>query len=204
MMCLVAVYFWAPLVAGWVSDDEAGAAKAKAAQKAALAKTKSVTTAKSSTEERDNLRGFEWRKLNEWIDAEPLMTTASLANLERDPFTALEVKKEPEKKDVEVANVDKPQTQHVDPNDIGLVLRSTFVTPHLRKATVNDITYQEKGVIKVKFGSTGASDTFEYVIEKVASGYILLSRNDRRYQVKLAAVNLTSGSLTFGNRKKGI
>jgi hypothetical protein len=85
LMCLVAVWFWAPLVIDWVGPNEGSTAKtAKTVPAAAVANGVSLAAARPGKTPKDESPSpqpeHSWQKLVEWMERDPRTKPASLSD----------------------------------------------------------------------------------------------------------------------------
>jgi hypothetical protein len=81
---LAAIYFWAPLVAGWFSDGDSG--NSKTAKSEASAAPQSGGAGETAPAPLVSLLGADWRELARRMENEPLRNLAGLAAPLHDPF----------------------------------------------------------------------------------------------------------------------
>lgn len=176
LLAVVALYFWAPLVWGWFakSDVLPGAVTPAPPDSAAVAGT-SADPSKPETA----AVSFPWRQVVQWIEADPLMRSASLLEKSKDPFVCAPKKKEV----VEEKTADKPSpSKIVTPASLNMVLSSTLIGPRQRVAQINGRTYREGQTIELT-AKDGQSTAF--TLAEVHPTEVVLQRSAERFPLKI-------------------
>jgi len=130
LMACVALYFWVPLVVGWVNKNEP--TQTGKCDKVVEAASVQPTTAVKAVQDRP-----PWQQITEWMQNDPRTMVAPPLTTTRNPFqtpkaAAVETKAE------ELAEVKRPP---VTPTTAGLTLTSTIVGPRRRVAQINGKIY---------------------------------------------------------------
>lgn len=153
VMCLVACYFWVPLLWGWFApdDDEEDFASAEPASfvvdSAASAAPAFELTA-PATGRRTHRREIPWQDLLRRIDEDPRMASAGLATLDRSPFEQVR----PLDESPAVAEPPPPTEVAVEapsPAEVELHLTGIVYGPRTRIATINGVEYHEQERIPI-------------------------------------------------------
>ena len=147
LLGLVAIYFWAPLIWGWVVKEEptdqpvslGPAADTASPAWAALAKQPTIVAEKKTT------TTHSWDQLVKWIKQDPETSPAGGLGKLRDPFRVPEkkvAKTETDDEDqAEAAAEPQPEQVEATPEELGLVLSSTVIGSRRRAALINGRTY---------------------------------------------------------------
>jgi len=176
LMLLVALWFWAPLVMGWIGKKESGpTAKPADAGPATMAGflnqmgpgTPTAPQAKAET---------PWHVLAQWMDRDPLKQAVRPAAGQRDPFRmSLEVVKQKEQP--------KPEKikKTVAPEALGLSLTGTVVGPGRRVALINGKSYRQGE--DVKLAREGQTQVFK--LAEVRADRVVLEQSGRTFEIKM-------------------
>lgn len=180
LMCLVALYYWVPLVRGWFggAPDEAAAAASFIA--AAPADPELTKTFKKST---------PWNKLRRWMKEDQRMQSADPPK-KRHPFQAYDAflaglaKSNPEE-------TPKAAKLESTPTTLGLVLQSTVVGGERSTALINERSFVLGSAVKVRVAD-GAEDIVFRLVD-VGSNYAVLQRDGKQYALRLQSQSLDVG-----------
>jgi hypothetical protein len=139
VMAVVALYFWAPLVRGWLSADKATTEAGEAAVPSVAA---SAATAPAPTTASDRPT---WRQIIEWMPNDSRTMIAPSLTTARDPFEL------PTSEVVKLKGESKPEVRRppLTASSVGLSLTSTIIGPQRRVAQINGRTYTEGQTIDV-------------------------------------------------------
>lgn len=167
VMCLVALYFWAPLAWSWIAPGGDESDSSTIHEESIVGVGQSAPTPEATvgsfapasaagTGRTTRRRELPWQELLQMIENDERMASAVLADSSRDPFAAagtagdltLDVASSPQEvaaqQDADVAQL----TQ-------GLELTGIVYGPRLRLATINGKTYREHDTLE--FGALPAS-----------------------------------------------
>jgi len=174
LLLLVALWFWAPLVKGlFVKDNPAAEAKpAKPAKPAADLSPTSVAnlTSQPGTEpKKPEKPRYPWHQLVQWMEEDPRTSAVDPFFRQRDPFSKAKTR----------LVIEKPEELS---KSLGMELTSTIVGTHHRVARINGKTYQEGSLVQI------AKDNreIEFRLEKVERRQVVLSRDGKHFELKLA------------------
>jgi hypothetical protein len=185
LLALVAMYFWAPLVWGWVGGR--GKAEKAAAKVApvegvpvpltATAQAVSAVPQGTSNQTKESLPAHPWDRLAQWMDQDSRMQPPAGEFADsRDPFQAVEETiAEPETEESE-----KEETA-ATPEDLGLVLSSTLVGPQRSIAMINGKPYRQGRTVELKKNG----QTLEFVLKEVHPRRIILQRQDKQFELTI-------------------
>ena len=187
LLLVVALWFWAPLVWGWVAPE--AAAKAAGSGKAngddagspgpdfaeVLAAAKGEKT--PSQEEEAN-PGEPWHVLLQTREQDPLTKVASLEPYGRDPF----VEKKPEAvEEPAEPKAPEPVAVAVTPESVGIALSGTIVGPRRRTAFINGHSYREGAKVeRVKEGQR-----FVFRVAEIRPQSVVLARDGKSFEVNI-------------------
>jgi len=181
LLAVVALWFWAPLVWGWIfgNEEEEGVKAAQATAQSAPASPTSAAlpTPSGGSPESDAAAKKEetprhpWQQLVQWMDDDPRMLPASALSGQRDPFVATDLEITQDK-----SNDAFPE---VTPKSLGMVLTATMISPRHRVARINEASYQVGQTVKV----TKDGREIGFTLEEVHRRQVVLSRHGNRYEL---------------------
>ena len=141
VLALVAVYFWGPLVWGWVAPEQASGEPPNgkdeaAAEPGTLANTAS-TQPQEPPEKEQTACPYPWTQLDEWMRGDPMTTPAEDLTGWRDPFAS----------DLAGAGGDEHEgaqaaVPQVTPESLGVELSGTLIGPRRRVALIGGKAYR--------------------------------------------------------------
>ncbi|MEQ8789399.1 MAG: hypothetical protein RIC55_24105 [Pirellulaceae bacterium] len=160
VMCLVAGYFWVPLVWGWIAPDDArkDAADDAPAEFVVAAETPAASPPPETTTRRQR-RNIPWEELVRRIQEDPRMASADLGPLERSPFgeSTTETPPPPEtnvEPTAPILSVAQESLAQLDLNLTGIVYG-----PRFRVATINGTEYHENNQLRLDPPTSNAGTT---------------------------------------------
>lgn len=187
-MCLVAIYFWVPLIWKWLPGGESVEEPLPAAPTASATRdTATPETVASVPEVQAN-----WKELNAWMRDDPQTASAQYPPQLRDPFVLHGWQPNAPAEDEgeqSLAVVAAEPPADVTPQQLGLTLGSTIVGPRLKVAMINGKSYREHAEIVVQ-PETEESDSQRVspVVFKVAEVQpyrVVLERNEKQYALTI-------------------
>lgn len=177
-LVLVALYFWAPLLWGWVAPADAACRSATGGTEAAPAPaTEMVARKETSTASVTPA----WDVLADWMEQDPRTSAVGHWANTPNPFRAV------------VANVATAEEEKAKESELEQELRetvstsleqvqfSTIVGPSRRAALINGKTYREGRIVTLSLGEK----KFEFQLVAVHAGRIVLERRRKQYELKL-------------------
>jgi hypothetical protein len=216
--CVVALYFWTPLVWKWMPGAKpnkaptAAAATTSAPAPLAVAAAEGQSTNKSAGK-------YGWNELVRWMGLDHRTKPATLDVGVRNPFRPTPAPQQ--------ALIDEPSQAADDPSNkativeiespdpspqqLGLILSGTIVGPRVRVATINGKTYREGAPVVVGFaGNTSgeddnaadASDTqrIEFTLAEVHPKRIVLLRDGKPHELTIQRAKLADDERLIFNR----
>ena len=172
LLCLVALWFWAPLVAGWMG---AGQKKPTATgEQTAQAVAPPVVPAAAST---SVMNEAPWHKVVAWMQEDGRMRSAELAELATPPFTQ-QREDLVDPGEATKAVVKPPTESDVDVAQLGLKLSSTMLGPRRRVAVINGRPYAEGGDLQL-------GDDLVLHVTRVADRSVFLEYKGKRFELSL-------------------
>ena len=180
LLTLAAIYFWAPLMGGWFTEDDSPSTTAvadPAAGSPAAAPGRPKTTPKEQKEEEAEVPRHHWGELARWMDNDPRTSAAILPAEQRDPFVT------PRTQIAKDQAPQKPKTAnpHLTPKSLGMELSSTIVGPRRRLARISGKTY--------KLGQTVTMDKdgqqITFTLVEVHPRRVVLEREGMKFELKI-------------------
>ncbi len=191
VMALVALYFWAPLMAKFclpksgkhgVKTTNAGLILTDDPVEPAE-KAKSTTAAK-----------FHWAKVKDLIEHDPRMTPAAYDEAWSDPF-AVAIVHTPEAEEMSVSapeHVPLAEPSPVTPEDAGLVASNILISPRRKTVMINGDTYRENEIVSAAL-KDNPSTVFEFRVIQIDRQRITLEREGKTYVLELSKSGLAAG-----------
>jgi hypothetical protein len=182
LLGVVALYFWAPLMAGWFTKDEKHAASASPAKppvaigsSASPAPSEAVAPAATQVKAKDPQ--YTWRELVDWIEGDPRTRPAGPLPPECNPFQP------PKPADVQVRKAEPRSIVHeVTPQGANLMLSSTIVGSGLRVARISGKSYRPGDTVTIKLKG---GQELEFMIAEIEARSVVLERLGKRYKLKI-------------------
>jgi hypothetical protein len=193
LMLLVALYFWAPMVWGWISPG--GKTKAMAGSGVILEDDPVDPVAKANKAK----FVFSWEKIRKQVAADPRMTPAAFDRSWTNPFRSLEQQQAAiaVKNATAAAAVTAPD---FDPEKAGLTLTSIVIGSRQRWATIGGENYAEGDKVRPLAADGKPVPGIEYLLARVDRHEVELERNGKRYKLALERPVLAPGDQINGQR----
>ncbi|MBM3999714.1 MAG: hypothetical protein FJ297_09285 [Planctomycetes bacterium] len=197
LLCLVAVWFWAPLVrkhafakAPPTAGDatSAGDSASDSAHDSASDSGANVVTGNgSATPETSSETVLDWKALEVWRKTEPRMTPISIDAGWANPFARIE----PDAPPTTVVETDGGATdpapsdasaEPVTPESAGLTLRGTILSPRGALANINGQLLGVGGALRV--GATDVeSEGIEFRVVSIESDHVVVDRSGTSFRI---------------------
>ena len=176
---LVAAYFWAPLILGWIGKEDTGVVATAVAQSTpAATTTPPASSAGQAATENNKPTRPSWPQLAQWMESDPRTMTAPALTSTRDPFeSAAAVAAEAEV----VEQPKAPPPPVVTPAAAGLVLSSTIIGPQRRIAQINGKIYSVGQSIVV--AKEKEPVTARFTLIEVGPRRVVLESNGQRFDL---------------------
>ncbi len=185
LLLLLAGYFWAPLVKGWIGSADATTppptppAVATAPSGVVMA-SPAATSATPGAKPAGADPAYDWRKYAKLINEDDHMRTGVERPNDRDPFARLDVA-------IETAESAPPDeatlaaAKPITPEEAGLTLGSTLVSTRKKIAQIGGKSYTIGS--RVSAAQDGLAATFEVV--SIEPRRVVLKRNGQRFELKI-------------------
>lgn len=187
LMVLVALYFWAPMVWGWIqpgTDD----GQAAVAVSEVILEDDPVDPLKSAKKEG---RVFSWEKVRRKLADDPRMTPAVFEASWYDPFRPAAAQATGEQTATAVASV--PVSSQIDPTALGLKLTSVAISQKQRAAIINGEKYREGELVPVAGQDGKPAAGVEFRLLQVGFYEVQLEYQGRTYTLELNRPRLAPG-----------
>lgn len=179
---LVAIYFWAPLVWGWIgkkNDKDVSVAVASSGTTSAIAPVAapdSKATPKDAGADR-----LPWPKIAQLMHEDSRTMTAPPLTITRDPFESPRAKMVELMAEVEEKSSPKPPV--ITPSAAGLVLASTIIGPQRRIAQINGRIYAVGQSVEAVKDKEAVGLAFKLV--EVHSRRAILEADGQRFELTI-------------------
>jgi len=207
LLVAVAVYFWVPLVWGWIAKDDP-VATAESPQTSETAKTARLaagalpvpptagaaqTDQAAQTEQTARQPKIPWQQVVKWMDNDPRTLAAHRVTGGRNPFVTpkrevVQPKIETEKKPVQV----EPDAT---PASLGMALSGTIIGSRRRVARIDGKTYRQGQTV----AATKEGRRFEFTLAEIHPRYIVLKRDKESFELKIPAPGSSGGIELLGS-----
>ena len=225
-LLLLACYYWAPLVSGWLSK---GDADQQESQLAALAAPTASTPSPSSKPiapvgpNHPHAPLHRWQTLVRWMDADPRTQPVQQISGRRDAFTDRATHRPIAGDSVDVE--DRPVT----PANLGMRLTSIMISARRRVALINGKAYVPRDRIEVKLTAEATKPSRRataddktndgrqaettpvkkpqyayFILAEVRHRSVLLRRAEKSFELKLPSPKLTGDEfvISYSDRKQ--
>ena len=180
LLVVVALWFWSPLVWGWIAPDDEQSVAEVGPTADATSKRSPTQKEKAQTPEKPQAPKHPWRQLVKWMEDDPRTSPASLIAKMRDPFSTPQPKVAENKPKAEA----KPPQEEITPESLALTLSSTVVGGRRRVAQINGKTFEQGKSINV----SKDGQQYRFKLLEVYSRRVVLQRDDgERYELKIPA-----------------
>ncbi len=188
LMVLVALYFWAPMIWGWIKADDAGALAVASASEVIL-EDEPIDPVKATKKEG---RTFSWEKVRRKMAADPRMTPAVYEASWSDPFLRSDVATGAGS----VAAKAGPQTlasTPIDPAALGLKLTSVAISAQRRVALISGEKYREGELVPMGGMEEASAAGIGFRLTKVGFHEVQLEYQGQTYTLELSRPRLAPG-----------
>jgi hypothetical protein len=193
---LLAIYFWAPLVAKWVTPEEKTKASSRSAAKAPSPSRAAVGDRNVLAAQTRAAPAADWRELARRLEEDPLHTLAGLSEPVRDPFF-----RSPEPAARETT---QPETQPLVPEKpaprslagLGLKVEGLVIGRGLRAAIINGTLCRENEPVALPGQADGAPEAGEAprpVLTEVRADYVVIRMADETLRLEVERSELAPG-----------
>ena len=196
LLLLVALYYWTPLVWGWVAPDRpADASMAEvpslgAAAAGPAAPTQPVPTPSAASKPETH----PWEQLVQWIEQDPATCPVADLSAGRDPFRAVKPET-PETETDDTQQQPEPVPPVLTPQSLGLQLSSTVIGPRRRVALIDGKTYQEGQAIYW----AGDGQEIEFRLAEVHPRRVVLQWMGERFELAIPQPKRSGRIELFGS-----
>jgi len=190
VMCLVAVYFWAPLVKEWVFGKSP---KKPVAKKPAKPETPTAPVLETLAAEAASSPALtaapDWKQVAQWIETHAAASGdphAALQQITRDPFQPIAPPKEQHPEEATTETPIAAQMEQAVDHAItaGLQLTSTFVGGRNRVAYISGVAYEEGEHVPLSTVSL-TGQALELRVLAIRSGEVVLEHAGRPHILRI-------------------
>jgi hypothetical protein len=203
LLLVVAIYFWAPLVAGWCSKGSAESPVATLpGEKPPFEPPAGATSAglitmavpiDAAPKPTDAARQHSWQNLVQWMEQDPRMVAAGLPLANRDPFLAPHAERPMPQPKESHAHAEPELT----PQNLNFVLSGTVVGAGRHVARINGKSYEQGKPIELS--AKDGKQHWTFTLAEVDARRVVLERQGKRYEVKLEPGNHAGTIELLGN-----
>jgi hypothetical protein len=189
---VVALYFWTPLVWGWIGKSDPNMTTATVTTAVAPLAATAMPSASSFTDVTKSASAPRpsWSQLVELKHNDPRTMTAPPLTHARDPFES----PKQEIADTNAAEDVKPKLRAITPVAAGLVLTSTIIGPQRRVAQISGRTYTVGQSIEASKGKETLGVAFKLV--EIRPRQAVLEANGQRFELSIPEPG-KSGKIEF-------
>jgi hypothetical protein len=203
-LLVVAVWFWAPLIQGWLPG---GSSKKEAPEKNIAANTEETTATTTAPQGKDKTNKQDsWRKVAKRIAADRRKKPAELPDSAyTNPFGLVEPvavaamdegEEQDDDEEQEEAAAELAKEVEITPNSLGLTLTGTLVGRRARLATIGGRTYRQGEMLRVRRNATagesvepsaaiGDEPAIAFVVHRVDVNSVVLAQGNKKYELRL-------------------
>jgi hypothetical protein len=185
IMILVAVYFWLPLVSGWIAADKTPVAQTPVTSQNPTVNMAQPPTSAIGQQPAGQAEGeweptYVWHELVKRMENDPLTLPASVLPQQRDPFgkPPAKVAEDAEGEDEETEVADSNYT----PESLGMVLSTTIVGDKWQVAQIDGKTYKQGQDINV--AKDGREINFK--VAEILPRSVMLLRKGQLFELKIS------------------
>jgi hypothetical protein len=188
LMLVVALYFWAPMVWGWMKPG--GSKTVAAADSGVILEDDPVDPAAVASRARHD---FAWEKIRKQLAADPHMTPALFDPGWRDPFRRA-ANQLPAGPGIAASGLtQQPKESQLDPAAAGLAVTSVVIGSRRKSATIAGDTYAEGDLITPVDANGQPVERAAFRLAKVGYHGVELERNGTIYTLELQRAKLAQG-----------
>lgn len=197
----VALYFWAPLLLGWLPKGEDKQPLEETTTSAVPADVAIIPV------EPTGPPTIPWNDLVRWMREDPRMKTAMIDDV-TNPFPEEEPIEAFDESEGEAIPAPRGRVARLTPDQFGLTLGSVIIGPSLRTAQISGKTYHENDVIDTAaLGAGGQNDNEEvsgnysgivrFTLTEIGPVHVVLTRNGEDFALPLRQSDTSQGSMTI-------
>lgn len=191
LLCVVAIWFWVPLVWKWVKPSADGPAAANVVTPASTAESVVTPEAQPAAESVAKPSALDWRNLTELFQSHQLAAAAELSAELQDPFARNETEVNTASTDDEDEAATSTPTpvllQTPSPKELGLVLSSTATGGGVRLARINGQLCGVGTVLEIALDGV----KLEYEIVEIAADGVMLLSSGKLFELERQADKTT-------------
>jgi hypothetical protein len=171
LLAVAGLYFWGPLLWGWIAKDNSATGASPAVPAAVAVVGPSLPQSVSGQAAPEKIE-IPWQQLIQLIEHDPRTGAANLATDMRNPFAP-----PPSKRVVE----QKAPPPKATPQSAGLELAGTILGPNRRVARISGKTYREGQTIEV----SKDGQALAFTLVEVHPKHVVLTRQGEKFELAI-------------------
>lgn len=175
LLAVVGLYFWAPLVTGWMKPETGRSSRRKAKPASAATAMMAAAMPQPATAPTETLPELDWESVDRLLREDVHAMTAEHLTSWKDPFV-----REEEIAEDKIAEAEPPKPV-ATPESEGLSVSMTLVGARRRSAVIGGKTYHEGDLIETKSGA-------RFRLAQVKAHQIILESDGNNYQLAVRAL----------------
>ncbi|MBN2217968.1 MAG: hypothetical protein JW719_11390 [Pirellulales bacterium] len=181
LLLLVAIWYWFPLVWGWLVPESTPTA-AEPAPKTVSAQVKDEGPAALGSDSKET-KTHSWKQIAQWIESDPRTVALSDPQGRTDPFDPVRQPIEEGTQQEKVNALAAAVPHDADPAGLGLVVSSTVVGPRGQAALalINGRTYRPGETVRLEHDG----QAIDFQLVEIRADGVTLQRNNRQYDMRL-------------------
>ena len=183
-LCLVALWFWIPLVLGWVKKDDVATKAAVSGAPTSGSAAVSAPGRLAATPADSGTKGKKaegpkhpWHQLVQWMDNDPRTSATNPVLGRRDPFLTRQNEAAKAAAETELGK----RTLEATPEGLGMVLSGTIVGSHRRVAQINGKSYRQGETVRL----AKDGQQIEFTLAAVHPRRVVLQRKGAQFELTL-------------------
>jgi hypothetical protein len=182
LLFVVALWFWVPLVWGWMKDADS----ADGARVAGPPTDAGPGSAAAPLAEPDGKGGEQgvsrhpWHQVVRWMDNDPQTSATNPVWEGRDPFAVPQIEEPEDVSEEQEEELEQPLDE-MTPESLGLVLSGTIVGPGRRVAQINGRTYHQGETIRI----VDAGREIQFALAAVHPRFAVLEREGTQFELSI-------------------
>ncbi|MCA9247869.1 MAG: hypothetical protein KDA42_12155 [Planctomycetales bacterium] len=181
LLLVVAIWFWAPLVAKWLPASDGTTSPASTSTAAVAAAI--VSTPQTREIVNPSQPSPTWREVAHWMSQDQMMTAAPGVD-KVEPFGAAVVQPSPDDStavESQPAEIASKSFAESTPAELGIRLTSTIVGSQKRIAMINGRPYAEGRPFVFRAGDRA----IEFQVTRIQAQQIVLSQGEKQHTLKI-------------------
>jgi len=176
ILAALGLYFWIPLLCGWVNKDKEGSESPIETQTAANASSEQASSVDSLTANKEEkTERHSWKEVLKQMSNDPRTRPVESIAVVRDPFQGS--KDSIAKTMAEDTAAEKPPS--ASPASLGMILTSTLIGPQGAIARIGGRTYNQGQTIKAE----KEGHSYKFILTEINDRQVTLEAEGERFQL---------------------